>query len=83
MPLVTNLCKKHKNAFPENECPFCVLEAKESALGASREFFTLHGRHKIEVVPGYVVRVEELYQHFRARLLEELSPIILKVEREQ
>lgn len=83
MPLVTNRCPKHKNAFPENECPFCVLEAKESALGASRSFFENYGKCKIELIPGRIIRVEDLYQHFRARLLEELSPIILKAEREQ
>jgi hypothetical protein len=85
MPLVTNRCPKHKNAFPETECPFCVLEAKESAIGASRAFFENYGGHKVILQfrdRREEVAVEKLYQHFRARLLEELAPTLMKVERE-
>lgn len=83
MPLVTNRCPKHKNAFPETECPFCALETKEESIGASREFFKKHGNSDLH---GLIMRIdvtpEELYQHFRARLLEELAPTLMKVERE-
>lgn len=83
MPLVTNLCRKHKNAFPENECPFCRQEEWTNHIEESRAFFKAHGHRDIqELVNGWNLSVEEMFQHFRARLLEELSPALAKLERE-
>jgi hypothetical protein len=80
MPLVTNRCKKHKNAHPENECPFCAQEEYNKRIEESRAFFEECGQYKIEIVPGRIVRVEDFYHHFRARLIEELSPTLAKVK---
>lgn len=80
MPLITNRCKKHNNAHPETECPFCRLEEQNRRLEASREFFRLCARSKLRLSSGTEIPVEELYQHFRARLLDELHPTLAKLE---
>lgn len=82
MALVTNRCKKHQTAHPEEECPRCVREEAEKQREASKEFFENYGQCKIELIPGRIVRVEELYQHFRARLLDELTPVLREGQRE-
>lgn len=86
MPLVTNRCRKHKNAYPEEECPKCVEENRREAVEEMQQFFDKNAQANIEIISGRLVSsisVEQLFQYFRARLLEELKPIILKVEREQ
>lgn len=82
MPLVTNRCKKHKNAYPENECPFCAQWEYNKRIEASRTFFKEHGHQDLSyVLQKLDINLEEVYQHFRARMLEELSPRIVKLER--
>lgn len=85
MPLVTNRCPKHKNAFPEAECPLCKQELWEDQVEASRKFFETHRNYHLRAsffeVKGNIT-IEDLYQHFRARLLEELNPTLMKMDRE-
>jgi hypothetical protein len=72
MPLTLNNCARH-GGHVEDDCPACVQEAYSNAISASREFFQNYGRCKIELIPGKIVRVEDLFQHFRMRILEELN----------
>lgn len=86
MPLVTNVCKKHRNAFPENECPICVKEEAALQLENSREFFRKHGTEWVRLRRGSyegAVTVEDLYKHFRARLLDELTPVLREGDHER
>lgn len=76
MPLVTNRCEKHGHAHPEVECPYCKFENLEHLLGASKEFFRKFGG-VIVLAPtfpkGEKVTVEDVFQHFRIRILEEIG----------
>lgn len=86
MPLVTNRCKKHKSAHPEEECPKCIEENRLAAVEEMQTFFDKNAQANIEIISGRLVSsisVEQLFQYFRARLLEELSPALAKLEREQ
>lgn len=79
MALVTNRCKKHHTAHPENECPICVREEAEKQREDSIEFFKKHGNEWVRLRRGSyegAVSVEDLYKHFRARLLDELTPVL-------
>lgn len=72
MPLTLNNCNRH-GGHVEDDCPACVQESYAAAVGASKEFFRLCGRSKVKLSSGTELRVEDLFQHFRMRLLEELN----------
>jgi hypothetical protein len=83
MGLVTNRCKTHGNAYPEDECPYCKHESFTASMEASRKFFASHrDRDMQELVDRYDVTVEELFQHFRIRILEELNPVLQRIAKD-
>jgi hypothetical protein len=85
MALVTNRCKKHGNAYPENECPYCKHESFTASMEASRTFFTQYGAHDVKLVIGSRstgVTVEEMFAHFRIRILEELNPVLQRIAKD-
>ena len=69
MGLATNNCKKH-GGHVEDECPACVADAYARAVRDMRQFFSHFGERNLINTP---VSVEELFQHFRVRLLEEIG----------
>ena len=74
MPMVTNTCKKHGSAFPEDDCPQCVREKWEQSILDSEEFFRQFGGViMFKTHDGQKTRVEDLYQHFSVRLRRELG----------
>jgi hypothetical protein len=70
MGLATNNCKKH-GGYVEEQCPTCVADDYAKAVASMKKFFGYE--HSIELNGGYSVSVEELFQHFRIRLLEEIG----------
>jgi len=83
MALVTNICKKHGNAFPETECPYCKLENFEAQIEGSKKFFKAHGHRDIfELIGQFDITFEELFQHFRIRILEEITPVLQRVRKD-
>lgn len=77
MPLVTNRCTKHKNAYPEEQCPLCMEEEEKKHLDGQREFFRMFGGVIVMIADDgekqHKLTVEDVYQHFKARLLSELQ----------
>lgn len=76
MPMATNTCKKHGSAYPEDECPQCVQERWQHSIRESEDFFKSYGEYNVYLrffEDTHRVTVEDLYQHFRVRLLNELG----------
>lgn len=74
--MVTNTCKKHGSAFPEDDCPQCVRERWEQSILDSDDFFKRLEDHRVQLKYLDIresIPVEELYQHFRVRLMKELG----------
>lgn len=79
MPMTTDVCVKH-GAYYAEKCPSCVYEEYKAMSDASKKFFKEHeARPMAELIDQYDFDLEDLYQHFRVRLLEELDPILSKM----
>lgn len=78
MPLTTNNCRKH-GGHVEEECPECVQEAYANNLDVSREFMRKYGRvilfetTELNSRKRTPVRIEDLFETFRALIIEELN----------
>ncbi len=69
MGLATNNCKKH-GGYVEDQCPKCVADNYMKAVRDMKQFFEHFGEHELVNTP---VTIEDLFQHFRIRLLEEIG----------
>lgn len=81
--MTTNRCKKHEIAYVEDECPECARETYANNLEATNHFFHEHGQDTIQMRKAAPelqkfeltrISIEDLYQHFRMRLIDELNP---------
>ena len=70
MALTTNNCRRH-GGHVEDVCPKCAADAYAKQVVDMKRFFKQE--HSIELSGGDSVSVEELFQHFRVRLLEEIG----------
>lgn len=83
MPMTTDVCAKH-GAYYAEKCPNCVYEDYKNMSEESKKFFEEHKAGEVRIRSEDKenwnwVPVEQLYQHFRIRLLEELDPILSKM----
>lgn len=72
MPLTTNNCTRH-GGHVEERCPECEAEAYANNLEDAREFMRKNSRAYIQLRMGKQVSVGQLFQYFRALILEELN----------
>lgn len=75
MGLATNTCKKH-GGHVEDECPKCVEEEYQKAVDEMKTFFQQRDQYWVRLRRGSreeAISIEELFQHFRVRLLEEIG----------
>jgi hypothetical protein len=73
MPLTTNNCREH-GGHVEDKCPECEREAYANNLDEAKRF--MERNHRLIVFTDYEgkkVRVEDLFQYFRALIIDEIN----------